>query len=77
MRVEAICGNCQFFDRNRMDGSSVGKIVTDGKKIAQGLCRINNGLIMQTRQENSVCKQPDGIFKSIELKSPQVSPEVV
>jgi len=77
MRVEAICGNCRFFDKNLTDGSPVGEIEADGKKVLQGLCRTNKGLLLKTRQETSICNQPPIIFQPVESKSPQASPEMI
>ena len=56
-RAEEICGNCQFFDYNYVDGEPVGARQMPGLGlVAFGLCRKNCGLQFRSIPKVSTCR---------------------
>lgn len=65
--VRPKCGDCGLFDSKAPDHNNkpIGTIFIDGKEVKKGLCRGPLGLLFQTLNEETECRQPEGIFKPI------------
>ncbi len=61
------CGTCGSFDTKNAENNPFGQAVIDGIAINKGVCRINGGLIFGVLNEDTQCRQPEGVYSPKEI----------